>query len=1013
MTQDGNLTTERSLPPRPTPIEPQFEQIPGELRERPQWVLWRYVPDDKKWTKIPFDAQTGKAAKSTDPETWATFEQAALAYQKAYGTARPYDGIGYVFVADDPYCGADFDKCFDEFEGEQVLRPDAAEWVERFDSYTELSVSGGGLHAIMKAVPSRNFKNDKLGREIYDRTRFFIFTGISYHEDPRPIAERQEEADAFVAAYDPRKKNEKPSETKPLKKSNGHAGALYPTWEDLRAELGRRIKAHETARPNPKGNIDCRGICHNGEGTTALYYSPSNNSAICTKGCDQATILRAFGLPDEPDFVRAPVVNKPRKVEPKEEPKAETEEVGQEVTEERDPLDTAREIIGGLSGRLSQGTKAAFEPEVLGALALLRDQAPGDFQEAKEILRHAKVSLRDIEREIKKYQPRPKLRLVEPDEDFRQYAVNFLDDAPIPDLIIPDGYKLEADKTLGEVPTPMGFPIMEPIAYGALLITGRTRDVDGEAEGLRVSWKRGGAWRHKIVDRGVIANSRDLVSLANTGFPVTSSDAKLQVEYFAKFEAANFSQLPTARTTSHMGWQGKDGSLGFSLGSEFVGPDGVIVEAEIKADSMDWSENVIAFRGLSAGDDQIVEGYRMEGSFDAWTEAIEKIAPYPRALSAVYTSFATPLLQILNLPNFILDLSARTSQGKTTTQRAAASVWGNPDERKPGAALQTWDITKVGVERASAVLNGIPLILDDTKRAKNPQIIAETLYLVTSGRGRVRGSLTGLQVSKTWHTALISSGEQPVTSFTNDGGTRMRVLEIEGPPFGRQDAETCKVVELFNLAIMSNYGHAGRRFVSWLAENINQRDEWKAEISRRAEEYVKQSSNERSGRLALYAATIAQAASLAHKALDLPWAFEDPIQKLWTEISGEAEDAVGARRALRYLLSWAWANETRFIGREQENNRGIPVAPASGWIGRWDRGDDFEFIGFYPHHVEDLLKAQKFNPEAVLGEWRERGWLRVKDDGRKRFTCIHRLRGEDKSAHLITVLRGGIDEVDA
>jgi uncharacterized protein (DUF927 family) len=310
-------------------------------------------------------------------------------------------------------------------------------------------------------------------------------------------------------------------------------------------------------------------------------------------------------------------------------------------------------------------------------------------------------------------------------------------------------------------------------------------------------------------------------------------------------------------------------------------------------------------------------------------------------------------------------------------------------------------------------LNGIPLILDDTKRAKNPQIIAETLYLVASGRGRVRGSLKGLQMSKTWHTVLISSGEQPVTSFTNDGGTRMRTLEIEGAPFGRQDAETGKIVELFNLTIMSNYGHAGRRFVSWLAENLDQRDEWKQEIGRRAEEYVRQAASERAGRLALYAATIAQAASLAHASLDLPWAFEDPIQKLWAEISGEAEDAVGARRALRYLLSWAWANEQRFIGREQENSRGVPIAPAAGWIGRWDREEDFEFIGFYPHHVEDLLRAQKFNPEAVMAEWRERGWLKVKDDGQRRFTCEHRLRGEVKRAHLVTVLRKGIDEIDA
>lgn len=302
MTPDPNLTTGRALPRKPIPIEPQFELIPAELRERPQWVVWRYMPDGKKWTKVPYDPQTGKPAKSNDPETWQSFDCAAMAYQEAHGGPRPYDGIGYVFAADDPYCGADFDHCFDEIEDSKVLRPDAAEWIERFNSYTEFSVSGGGLHAIMKARPFRNFKNNEAGREIYDRTRFFIFTGLSYHEEPRPIAERQEEADAFVSEYSPRKKNEPKPE--PTPKGNGSAGGGYATWEDLRAELGRRIAAHKTARKNSLGNIDCQGICHNGEGGSGLYYSPSKNTAHCNKGCDQATVLRAFGLPDEPDFTR-------------------------------------------------------------------------------------------------------------------------------------------------------------------------------------------------------------------------------------------------------------------------------------------------------------------------------------------------------------------------------------------------------------------------------------------------------------------------------------------------------------------------------------------------------------------------------------------------------------------------------------------------------------------------------------------------------------------------------------
>ncbi len=53
----------------------QFENIPAELRERDQWVTWKLI----NGTKVPFNARTGKAASSTDPATWATFDEACMA----------------------------------------------------------------------------------------------------------------------------------------------------------------------------------------------------------------------------------------------------------------------------------------------------------------------------------------------------------------------------------------------------------------------------------------------------------------------------------------------------------------------------------------------------------------------------------------------------------------------------------------------------------------------------------------------------------------------------------------------------------------------------------------------------------------------------------------------------------------------------------------------------------------------------------------------------------------------
>jgi putative DNA primase/helicase len=140
------------------------ENIPRELKARPQWVAWRAVGD--KPDKVPYSAKTGRRASSTDLLTWGTFEEALVAYENG-----EYDGLGFVFSSADPYTGLDLDNCVDG-EGEIALW--ALEIVRYFDSYTELSATGTGLHVIVRGdVPNRR----KGEVEVYSSKRFFTVTG--------------------------------------------------------------------------------------------------------------------------------------------------------------------------------------------------------------------------------------------------------------------------------------------------------------------------------------------------------------------------------------------------------------------------------------------------------------------------------------------------------------------------------------------------------------------------------------------------------------------------------------------------------------------------------------------------------------------------------------------------------------------------------------------------------------------------------------------------------------------
>jgi putative DNA primase/helicase len=140
------------------------ENIPEQLKARPQWVVWKAVGD--KPDKVPHSARTGRMASSTDLLTWGTFQEALEAYEN-----RDYAGIGFVFSSADPYTGIDLDNCVDE-NGEIAVW--ALEIVRYFDSYTELSVTGTGLHIIVRGdMPNRRKENV----EVYSSKRFFTVTG--------------------------------------------------------------------------------------------------------------------------------------------------------------------------------------------------------------------------------------------------------------------------------------------------------------------------------------------------------------------------------------------------------------------------------------------------------------------------------------------------------------------------------------------------------------------------------------------------------------------------------------------------------------------------------------------------------------------------------------------------------------------------------------------------------------------------------------------------------------------
>lgn len=160
-----------------------WNNIPQELKDYPQWCC------AGQHDRAPIDPKTGNLASVDNPASWGTFEQAINA---------GYPHIGFMLWSSDPYCVIDLDN--------KVTNPATAEELQRyqsmmetFESYTESSASGRGLHIVVRARLEQGRRRDKI--EVYSSHRFMVFTGSVVKAEG--IQDRQELVDNLISQMEP------------------------------------------------------------------------------------------------------------------------------------------------------------------------------------------------------------------------------------------------------------------------------------------------------------------------------------------------------------------------------------------------------------------------------------------------------------------------------------------------------------------------------------------------------------------------------------------------------------------------------------------------------------------------------------------------------------------------------------------------------------------------------------------------------------------------------------------
>ena len=175
-------------------LEVNTLEIPEELKELPQWVLWRAEWDNKQqeYKKVPYKSG-GYKASSTRSDDWSSFNHV----DEVLKNNDLYEGIGFVLSKGDNYVVLDIDNAIDE--NGQINSDLALEMTEL--TYCEMSPSGTGLHCFFKGeLPEqRKKKRTDLDIELYNDVRFITVTGESIGQSE--ICDEQEVLNNLVERY--------------------------------------------------------------------------------------------------------------------------------------------------------------------------------------------------------------------------------------------------------------------------------------------------------------------------------------------------------------------------------------------------------------------------------------------------------------------------------------------------------------------------------------------------------------------------------------------------------------------------------------------------------------------------------------------------------------------------------------------------------------------------------------------------------------------------------------------
>ena len=401
------------------------------------------------------------------------------------------------------------------------------------------------------------------------------------------------------------------------------------------------------------------------------------------------------------------------------------------------------------------------------------------------------------------------------------------------------------------------------------------------------------------------------------------------------------------------------------------------------------------------------------GALADWQNSVGSlVAGHSRAVFAVSSGFAGPLLGLLGQEGCGFNLYGQSSSGKTTLAEAAASVWGKGDS--PGF-VRSWRSTANALEATAALHTDTLLVLDELG-VVDPREAHAAAYQLAVGTGRGRAARDGsLRQPLTWRTMVLSTGEVRIADKLVEAGQRaragqqVRLIDIPadaGAGFGAFDNEGAKgdakvLADEIKAAAQSSYGTAGPEFVRRLIADDDDKiaDTIKAMVDAFRTHYAPEGADGQVLRVCDKFGLVAAAGELAREFGIVPWnegEARDAARRCfndWFDSRGGREAAEVQAAISQVRLFVEQHGDFRFEPMSGTPDR--PVINRAGW--HREKGTKREWL--IPPETWKAEVAVGHDPTLVARVLAERGMLKRAKDG---FQCVEKIQGRSQRVYVVT-----------